>query len=216
MEFARGDLYGDGEMKAGDELENARTGERLVVQRGSEDTNGEHLVGDLFVAPGGRVALPHYHPSLEERFEVVAGRIGFLLDGREQIGEPGKKIVVPPRTVHDWWNAGDTEVHVLGDVRGPVHRFERMLETFWGLGSDGKTNRKGVPNLLQLAVLMSEYDDVMRLVKPPRIVQKLLFGALAPLGRLFGYRSWYPEYAATPADRASAAGSGAAQLLERG
>ena len=76
-----------------------------------------------------------------------------------------------------------------------------MLETFWGLGSEGKTNRKGVPNLLQLAVIMTEYDDVMRLAKPPWIVQKLLFGVLAPVGRLFGYREWYPEYAARPADR---------------
>lgn len=200
-------------MKVGDQLENTRTGERLVVHRGSEDTNGEHLVGDLFVAPGGRVALPHHHPSLEERFEVVAGRIGFLLDGREQVGEPGMTIVVPPGTVHDWWNAGDTEVHVLGDVRGPVRRFERMLETFWGLGSAGKTNRKGVPNPLQLAVLMREYDDVMRLAKPPRIVQTLLFGVLAPLGRLLGYRSWYPEYAARPAGHGSAAAPRAARQV---
>jgi hypothetical protein len=34
---------------------------------GREDTNGEYLLGDLFVTPGGRVAAAHYYPSLEER-----------------------------------------------------------------------------------------------------------------------------------------------------
>jgi quercetin dioxygenase-like cupin family protein len=183
-------------MRAGDELENTRTGERAVIRRGSEDTNGEYLLGDLFITPGGRLAAAHYHPSLEERWEVIAGRVAFLLDGREQIAQPGTKVVAPPGTVHDWWNAGDEEAHVVAEVRGPVVRFERMLETFWGLGSAGRTNRNGVPNPLQLAVLMNEYDDVMRLAKPPRLAQKLLFAVLAPLGRLFGYREWYPEYAA--------------------
>jgi quercetin dioxygenase-like cupin family protein len=214
MELGAHHLYRPCEMKAGDELENTRTGERAVIRRGSEDTNGEYLLGDLFVAPGGRLAAAHYHPSLEERWEVVAGRVAFLLDGREQTAEPGAKVVAPPGTVHDWWNAGDTEVHVLAEVRGPVVRFERMLETLWGLGSAGKTNRKGVPHPLQLAVLMNEYDDVMRLANPPRLVQKLLFGTFAPLGRLSGYRTWYPEYAAKPADRGSAALSTAADRLE--
>ncbi len=104
--------------------------------------------------------------------------------------------------------------HVVAEVRGPVIRFERMLETLWGLGSAGRTNGKGVPNALQLAVLMNEYDDVMRLAKPPRLVQRLLFGTLAPLGRLFGYRAWYPEYAARPAERGSAAVSTAGDRLE--
>jgi quercetin dioxygenase-like cupin family protein len=172
MEIGAHRLYRPCKMKAGDELENTRTGERAVIRRGSEDTNGEYLLGDLFVAPGGRLAAAHYHPSLEERWEVVAGRVAFLLDGREQIAEPGAKVVAPPGTVHDWWNAGDTEVHVLAEVLGPVVRFERMLETLWGLGSAGRTNRKGVPHPLQLAVLMNEYDDVMRLANPPRLVQK--------------------------------------------
>jgi hypothetical protein len=61
---------------------------------------------------------------------------------------------------------------------------------------------------------MNGYDDVMRLANPPRPAQKLLFGTVGPLGRLFGYRTWYPEYAAKPADRGSAARSTAVDRRE--
>jgi len=45
-----------------------------------------------------------------------------------------------------------------------------------------------MPNLLQLAVLAREFDDVIRFTRPPRLVQWALFGLLAPLARLLGYR----------------------------
>jgi hypothetical protein len=101
-------------------------------------------------------------------------------------------VTVPAGINHDWWNAGEDEAHVLAEVRGAgVARFETLLETLWGLGRDGKTNAKGVPNVLQLAVTMREYRDVLRLAKPPFAVQTVAFGVLAPIGRAFGYR---PEY----------------------
>jgi hypothetical protein len=34
----------------------------------------------------------------------------------------------------------------------------------------------------------------MQFTRPPRIVQRILFGLLAPLARLLGYRGSYPEY----------------------
>jgi mannose-6-phosphate isomerase-like protein (cupin superfamily) len=192
----------------GDELENPVTGERAVVRKGSDDTNGEYLLADLFVRPGGRVALPHVHPALTETFEVLHGRLDVVVDGRHSIAEPGQRITVPPGTVHDWWNAGDTEAHVLAEVRGRgVERFESMLATLWGLGRDGKTNAKGVPGPLQMAVTMSEFADTMRVTKPPFVVQRIVFGLLAPVGRAVGYRATYEKYqlagARSPSDNDS-------------
>jgi hypothetical protein len=60
--------------------------------------------------------------------------------------------------------------------------------------TDGKLHEKGVPNLLQMAVIASERADEYRLVKPPWPVQQALFAVLAPAGRLLGYRARYPEY----------------------
>ena len=67
------------------------------------------------------------------------------------------------------------------------------LEPF-GLARSGKTDDKGRPNLLQAALFAREFDDVIRFVEPPRAVQKVLFGILAPVAKLLGYRATYPEY----------------------
>jgi hypothetical protein len=69
-----------------------------------------------------------------------------------------------------------------------------MIRNAFGLAQDGKVNKRGMPNLLQLAVFVREFADVMQFTRPPRIVQEILFGLLAPLALLFGYRGSYPEY----------------------
>ncbi len=186
-------------MRAGDELENPVTGERAIVRQGSEDTQGEYLLCDLFVGRGGRVALPHLHPGLTETFEVLAGRLDVVVGDRRSIAVPGDKVSVPAGTVHDWWNEGDGEAHVLAEVRGPgVARFETVLATLWALGRDGKTNDKGVPNLLQLAVTFREFSDALQVAKPSPILQGIAFGVLAPIGRALGYRPVYPDKRSAP------------------
>lgn len=69
-----------------------------------------------------------------------------------------------------------------------------MIANIFGLARDGKTNAKGMPNLLQLAVFAQEFEDVVYFTKPPRVVQKMLFSLLGPIARMRGYRGSYPEY----------------------
>jgi hypothetical protein len=95
--------------------------------------------------------------------------------------------------VHDWWNVGDDEAHVLVDIR-PAERFELMIENLYGLANDGKANARGVPRLLPLALFAREFRREGEFVRPPRIVQRLLFSVLAPLARARGYRAINPEY----------------------
>jgi quercetin dioxygenase-like cupin family protein len=179
--------------RAGDVGENPITGERAVVRVGTEETGGELLVADVYVRPGGAVAGEHVHPVIEESFTVVSGRVGFRLDGRESIVEPGERLRVPAGVAHDWWNAGEEEARVVVAV-SPAARFEEAIANTFGLAQDGKTDAKGMPNLLQLALLAREFEDVLYFTSPPRAVQRLLFGALAPIARLLGYRGSYPEY----------------------
>ena len=179
--------------KAGDVIENPVTGERVVVRVGTEDSGGDLLVVDGYVKPGGAVTGEHVHPAIDEDFMVVRGRVGFRIDGRESIAEPGERLHVPAGTAHDWWNAGEEEAHVRVEIR-PGARFEEMAINLFGLAQDGKTNSKGMPNLLQVAAFAREFSDVLYFTKPPLWVQRLLFGALARIARALGYRGSYPEY----------------------
>ena len=124
---------------------------------------------------------------------MVSGRVGFRLDGGETVARVGQRLHVPAGTAHDWWNAGEDEAHVAVGIT-PVARFEEAISNTWSLAQDGKTNAKGMPNLLQLALLAREFEDVLYFTDPPRILQKILFGILAPVARLLGYKGSYPEY----------------------
>ena len=179
--------------KAGDVFENPITRERAVIRIGTEESGGEMLVADMNVSPGGRVAAEHVHPILDEWFTVLSGRVGFRINGRESAAEIGRRLHVTPGTVHDWWNAGEDEAHVVVEV-SPATRFEEAISTTFGLAREGKTNAKGMPNLLQLALLSREFEDVLYFTKPPRAVQKALFAVLAPVARLLGYEGSHPEY----------------------
>ena len=173
---------------------NPVTGERSLVLIGTGDDRGDRLAVHLSVRPGGAVVGAHYHPTVTERFRVLSGRLEVLLDGSRSTLEPGGDVTVSPGTVHDWWNAGDQPAEVLVDVV-PGRRFELMVTTLWGLARDGKTNAKGMPNPLQLAVIGHEFTDVIRFARPPALIQKVLFPALAAVGRARGYRPVYPEHA---------------------
>jgi quercetin dioxygenase-like cupin family protein len=177
----------------GDVGSNPVTGERSVILVGTGDGVGDRIAAHLWVSPGGAVVGEHYHPSITERFRVVSGELEVSLDGERRTLRHGADVTIPPGTVHDWWNGSEDETQVLVDI-SPGRRFELMLRTLWGLGRDGKTNSKGMPGPLQLAVIGHEFTDVIRFTRPPALVQKAVFGALAALGRARGYRPVYPEY----------------------
>lgn len=187
--------------RRGDVIENRVTGERAVVLRGTEEA-GDHgkLACHLFVRPGGAVMGEHVHSRITERFRVIKGRLGVRLDGSEAVLEAGGDVTVSPGVVHDWWNAGEDEAQVLVEIQ-PGRRFELMIVNVFGLANDGKTNSKGMPNILQLAVIGREFRDVAEFVKPPPAIQRVLFAILAPLARALGYRAMHDDYMREPMGR---------------
>jgi hypothetical protein len=118
------------------------------------------------------------------------------VDGVERILTAGEGAVAGAGTWHDFWNAGGEEAHVLVELSplDQATRFEQLIGTMFGLANAGKTNAKGMPNLLQLAMIGREFQDVAQFAKPPRAVQRVMFGLLGPIGRMRGYRGIYPEY----------------------
>jgi mannose-6-phosphate isomerase-like protein (cupin superfamily) len=174
-------------------IENPVTGERVIYRIAPTEENGWWSVSDRYARPGTRVTAPHVHPNSTETFTVVRGQIAVRLGRHTSTARPGTRIEVPPGTPHDWWNAGHETAWVIIEA-SPGHQFERMTRNLFFLAADGKTDNTGRPGLLQTALLAREFDDTLRLTRPPRAVQRVLFSALAPLARWRGYRSSYPEY----------------------
>jgi mannose-6-phosphate isomerase-like protein (cupin superfamily) len=180
-----------GEVAAGTWVRNPATGEIGRVKVGPAETAGRRLEADLWLQPGAAVVGAHVHDHLVERFEVVAGSVGFRLGGEERVAGAGDPaVVVPAGTVHDWWNAGAGVAHVLVAVTAadgapgrPAARFVEMIEALFSLGALGRVNAKGLPDPLWLAAIAREYRDVARFTRPPALVQAALFGPLAALAR---------------------------------
>lgn len=124
----------------------------------------------------------HRHPISRERFQVLRGRVGFAIGGAEKELGVGECAEVAPGVEHDWWQLGSESAEVIVEV-DPGERFVEMVGTMFGLARDGRTNRKGLPRPLQLAVTARAYSDVMIVSTPPPWVQRLLFGVLAPRHR---------------------------------
>jgi mannose-6-phosphate isomerase-like protein (cupin superfamily) len=177
-------------IRTGDTIENPITGERVTFLATAADTDGEAVVIETLVQPHGFVAAAHVHPAQSERFAVEAGTLGLKV-GRKQVRlAAGEVATVEAGTPHRFWNAGEDPVRFVCEVR-PALEFEELLETMFALAADGKTNRKGMPNLLRLAVIARAHFEVVRLPFPPAFVQRVGLALGAPVGRLLGYGPTY-------------------------
>jgi mannose-6-phosphate isomerase-like protein (cupin superfamily) len=176
---------------AGDQIENPVTGERLVFHETSAENDGSRVVFETIVKPGGFVAAAHVHPFQTERFEVVAGTLG-MRRGKEkfELVAGDDVAVVEPGTPHKFHNAGEGEVRFICTVT-PALQFEQLIATMYSLAADGKTNKKGMPNPLRLAVIAKHHFDDVRLPLIPQSLQRLALTMGAPVGKLAGFKPTY-------------------------
>jgi quercetin dioxygenase-like cupin family protein len=178
----------------GETIENPLSGERITWVETAASSKGEVLAFDLDLRPGAAVAAEHRHLRQEERFTVTSGTIGLSVARTERSLAAGEDAIVPPGVAHHWWNGGDVSAVVRVELR-PALESEVFFETLFGLARDGKTNSKGVPDLLQIAVAYADLgDSCSRLVRPPLAVQKMVLTPLVPLARRLGRRAAYQAY----------------------
>ena len=177
-------------IEAGTTLTNPVTKERMTFLKTAAQTKGEYVLIELDAAPGAVVAAAHVHPSQTETFEVVSGKLAAKLGRKTVEAGAGDVVVVQPGVAHKWWNAGEDSLVFRCEVR-PALGFESLIETMFGLAADGKTNKKGMPNPLRLAVIANHHFGDVQLPVVPRWLQKAALAMGAPMGRLAGYTPQY-------------------------
>ena len=63
----------------------------------------------------GALPPPHFHPTQDERFEVLEGAVTVVVDGESRRHEAGEAFEVPAGTVHQM--GGDGQARVKWEVR---------------------------------------------------------------------------------------------------
>ena len=176
-------------------VRNPAIGHQVTFLQTAEQTNGELLQIEYGVyQPESKPAIPlHIHLKCEERFEVISGQLGVVLDGERRVLGSGEQLLIPPGTPHTFWNAGEGELRFVTDVR-PPGELQTYWETLFGLAEDGKVNSDGLPNPLQLALVAPLADSYDPRIPVP--VMKTVIAVLGGIGRLAGYKAKYPEYSA--------------------
>jgi len=92
----------------------------------------------------GRMAGPHWHPALTERFTLVGGALRIVLDGQVMTPMSGETITMAPHRVHEFGHDGDGELVFDHEVRPPgQHR--AMFELMHALDATGRLTRAGLP-----------------------------------------------------------------------
>jgi hypothetical protein len=134
------------------------------------------------LAPGG-FALPHVHLNQEERLRMLEGNLRVRVRRSTTTAGAGEEVVVEAGVGHGLRNAALEEARVIVELR-PALATEALLERFWRLAREGKTNRWGVPGPLELALMTSEHkEDFFYLPRIPPALQRAATAALLPVAR---------------------------------
>jgi mannose-6-phosphate isomerase-like protein (cupin superfamily) len=146
--------------------------------------------GDLWVTTwlqdGGH--LPeHYHPTLDEFWEVLEGTAEIKVDGTWQTVTAGDGVVAVGRFVrHELKNTSGREARLRTRVT-PAGRLEEFLtESAWA-AREGFYDERSMPRSVRGALWIAEFAHRFRdetvMTSPPPAVQRLLLPALAALAR---------------------------------
>jgi quercetin dioxygenase-like cupin family protein len=161
---------------------NPISGERIVIRRSGAQTDGRLLAFDLFLPPRGHVPASHVHPTQEERFTVVAGRMRFRLGRRTIVAGAGETVVVPPGTPHWFGNPGPGDSHAQVEVR-PALRMEELFEMTEEVARAGRFLGTRLPRPTDLALLLLEFQREVAVPDVPASVVRLALSPLAWLAR---------------------------------
>lgn len=161
-------------------LENPVTGERVKWLVTGEDSGGALVRAEVWAPPGGELGPRHVHPFSEERIELLAGCMELHVGGERRLLGRCDRATVPAGAPHAWRNAGTQELRFICEL-DPALEFERVTEHLFALAAAGRTDRRGRPRLLDAADLRRRFGEQLHLATPPLAVQRILFGALAPV-----------------------------------
>ena len=154
-------------------------GGKMVIRRTAGQTAGELYEFDWYLHAGHPMDPPHYHPTQEEQFEVVAGTPKIMLNGKSITLRPGERLVVPAGAYHAIGNPATETVHVVTTFRPAMD-----IHTYFVQAFDIFRTSWGLTRLARLARLVRRNPEYVGFSRPMQLVMAML--AALPHGRKRG------------------------------
>jgi mannose-6-phosphate isomerase-like protein (cupin superfamily) len=147
--------------RAGEQLVNPITGERIVFRLTAAETAGRLLEMDDFWTRPGHRAPEHVHPQMHEQWEIISGRASFRIGDREQTVGPGEVVSAPAGVAHVAWNPTQEPVHLRIQM-SPALDWEVFVERLFALASSVEAD----PDPVQMLQLLHEFPREIALPPP--------------------------------------------------
>ena len=144
--------------------------------------DGENLWVTSWLEDGGH--LPeHFHPTLEERWEVLEGIVRVKVDGKwRELTKADGPLLVARGVRHELRNASGAQAHLQCEVLPAGNLQEFLTESARG-AREGLFNRRSMPTSMRgagwLADFALRYRHETVMCSPPPAVQRMLLPLLA-------------------------------------
>lgn len=168
-------------------IDNPYTGEVLTFLDTAADTAGAYLKIKWKIPAAKAKAPEHVHSNTDEWYEIVSGSLSYSINGKENIATAGQKIHFPKGLVHQHNNAGTDDLYFIYTC-SPALDMENLIESISYLSITGRV-KNGNPSFLQSIFWLGNSKVKVYHGDWPIIFQNLLAFLLAPVGRLFGYKT---------------------------
>jgi mannose-6-phosphate isomerase-like protein (cupin superfamily) len=152
------------------------------------ERDGDRLWVFTWLDPGGH--LPeHFHPTLDERWEVLEGSAGVKVAGRwQELTAADGPVHVAPGVPHELRNTSGTQARLRTEVT-PPGRLEEFLTESARAAREGLYNARNLPTSLRGAAWVSEFAlrfrDETVMCSPPPALQRVVLPAAARFTRRY-------------------------------
>jgi quercetin dioxygenase-like cupin family protein len=163
-------------------------GEKLTFTGVTSGPDGDCAEVDGTAQPGAGPPM-HVHYLQEEAARVISGRVGYQVLGREpRFAEAGETVVWPAGTPHKWWNAGTTELRMIGWCRPPGNVEFYLSAMFASIKANG-----GRPGLFDAAFLTTRYRSEFAMLEMPAFARHIVAPIVYAVGKLLGKYEKYKD-----------------------
>jgi quercetin dioxygenase-like cupin family protein len=146
-------------------------------------TNDKTFKMDWWLEKGGGVP-PHIHYYMDEHFEVLSGKVTFLVDGKKIIKHSGETLLVPKGVKHGIKNESSETISVRVIYSPEVD----VIKMFKIIACLDETNSGSTSNMIKYFYLyprlgLKSFSEI-----PSKGVMSFMHGLLGFIGMLAGWK----------------------------